>query len=298
MTDRRYSQGDIDRIFSSGTIKQKARLYIRDRMGYFGLGFILNPDEAERLPLSFEGWKRGEWEGFVSMALRIENGFKDMNRSLERLKNRRTNLLRTLTEIHDFEGLELLLNTILDSDLPSEEKDLDPQFEFKDEDGDGQVRRLRIGAGDLRTDRFRLIRPTLDSENRIDLHLSGENSLRERAEKERRIIRAEMTLYLRYEVAIRKRISEQNIVIPEYETLLKKNREVIEEPVSMSLRWEGVQDNRTYQIGEANLKDRDPQEYPFPSLMDLIEDYSVRVKDIDLDSVESQARIKEIYEQI
>ena len=107
-----------------------------------------------------------------------------------------------------------------------------------------------------------------------------------------------MRLYLCYEVAIRRRIPELGLSVPEYESLLTRYREVVEEPVSVSLRWAGVQDNRTYQLGETNLKDRDPQEYPFPSLRRLIEDFSVRYQDIDLESIENQQEIKRLYEQI
>lgn len=294
MTDRRYSRGDIERIISSGTIKQKSRLYIRDRMGYFGQGFILTPEEAQQLPLSFEGWRRDEWEGYVSLGLRLENGFKDMNRSLDRLRRNRADLLRTLSEIHDFEKIEVLLNKLL---VPVDDPSLwenigEPDSPLPRIVLDNQLdRRLRI-------DGFNLIRPTLDSSNHINLNLSGAGSLRERAERMRDRLRNEMRFYLCYEVAIRRRISELNLNIPEYENLLKQNREVVEEPVSMSLRWEGVQDNRTYQIGEANLKDRDPQEYPFPSLMRMIEDYSVRPQDIDLNSGENQNEIRITYEQI
>lgn len=295
MSDRRYSEGDLDRIFSSGSIKQKARLYIRDRMGYFGQGFILSPSEAEQLPRSFEGWKRDEWEKYVSFALRLENGFKDMNRSLERIRRNRSDLLRTLSEIHDFEKLELLLNRLIDPDL-------DPVLWDSIGEPDTIVPRValeNLRDRDIPIDKsFRLIDLTLDPSNHIDLHLSGDGSLREQAGKLRDRLRKEMRFYLCYEVAIRQRIPELGISVPEYENLLKKNREVIEEPVSLSLRWEGVQDNRTYQIGEANLKDRDPQEYPFPSLMRMIEDYSVRPQDIDLDSPESKKEIKITYEQI
>lgn len=295
MSDRRYSQTDIDRIFDSGTIKQKSRLYLRDRMGYFGQGFILNFDDAKELPLSFEPWKRDEWEKYVSFGLRLENGFKDMSRSLERIRQDRFILLRTLSEIHDFEKLELLLNRLIDPDL-------DPVL--WDTIGEPETIVPRVALENLR-DRdipidksFRLIDLTLDPSNHIDLHLSGDGSLREQAEKRRDILREEMRLYLCYEVAIRRRIPELGLSIPEYEDLLKKNREVIEEPVSLSLRWEGVQDNRTYQIGEANLKDRDPQEYPFPSLMRMIEDYSVRPQDIDLNSIENRNDIERLYHQI
>lgn len=294
MTDRRYSRGDIERIFSSGTIKQKARLYIRDRMGYFGQGFILSPSEAEQLPLSFEGWKREEWEKYVSFGLRLENGFKDMNRSLDRLKRNREDLHRTLSEIHDFEKIEEILNRLLDPVIDGTlwesvgEQDCPiPQLSLRN-----------LIDRQVETDGFSIVRPTLDPDNHINLNISGEGSLREQAEKLRNKLRSEMGLYLCYEVAIRRRISELNLNIPEYEDLLSQNREVVEEPVSLSLRWAGVQDNRTFQLGETNLKDRDPQEYPFPSLRRMIEDYSVRVKDIDLDSPDCKKAIKQIYEQI
>lgn len=295
MTGRRYSDDDIEKIFSSLTpIKQKARLYIRDRMGYFGEGFILTPEEAERLPLSFEGWKRDEWEKYVSFALRIENGFKDMNRSLERLRRDRSDLRRTIYEIHDFEKLEVLMNKLLDPFLSSEVWDTlgEPDSPLP------TLARRNLSERNIRTEGFNIISPTLDSENHIDLGISGKGSLRERAEALREKARSELWFYLCYEVAIRKRISEQKLSVPEYESLMKKNREIVEEPVSMALRWEGVQDNRTTQIGEANLKDRDPQEYPFPSLMRLIEDYSVRVNDIDLNDGKSKEKITEIYKQI
>lgn len=295
MSDRRYSQTDIDRIFDSGTIKQKSRLYLRDRMGYFGQGFILNFDDAKELPLSFEPWKRDEWEKYVSFGLRLENGFKDMSRSLERIRQDRFILLRILSEIHDFEKLELLLNRLLDPDL-------DPTL--WDDIGEPDSLLPRLALDNLRErlihedKSFKLLDLTLDPSNHIDLNLSGDGSLREQAKKRRDILREEMRLYLCYEVAIRRRIPELGLSIPEYENLLKKNREVIEEPVSLSLRWEGVQDNRTYQIGEANLKDRDPQEYPFPSLMRMIEDYSVRPQDIDLNSIENRNDIERLYHQI
>lgn len=293
MTDKRYSRGDIDRIFSSGTIKQKARLYIRDRMGYFGQGFILDTDEAEQLPLSFEGWKRDEWEKYISFGLRLENGFKDLSRNLDRLKRDRDSLLRTLSEINDFERIEVLLNQLLDPMTPSLWNDVG---EVDSKIPDIALEKL-IERG-VRINGFRLIRPSIDEQNHIDLSLSGDGSLRDRAGRLRDIVREEMRMYLCYEVAIRRRIPELGLSVPEYENLLRSNREVVEEPVSMSLRWEGVQDNRTYQIGEANLKDRDPQEYPFPSLMRMIEDYSVRVQDIDLDSNKNRNDIEKLYDQI
>ena len=294
MTDRRYSRDDIERIISSGSIKQKSRLYIRDRMGYFGQGFILTYGDIESLTLSVEAWKRREWEGFVSFGLRLENGFKDMNRGLERLRRNRADLLRTLSEIHDFEKLELALNKLLDPRLdPVLWSDIGENAKLLPELALTNLRERRI-----ETDGFSLVSPRLDPSNHIDLGLSGEGSLRERAGEERDRLRNEMRFYLCYEIAIRRRIEELGLNIPEYESLMKQNREVIEEPVSMSLRWAGVQDNRTYQIGEANLKDREPQEHPFPSLMRMIEDYSVRPQDIDLDSIESKQEIKKIYEQI
>lgn len=293
MPDRRYSQGDIDRIISSGSIKQKSRLYIRDRMGYFGQGFILTYEDIDRLVLSVEAWKREEWNEFVSLGLRLENGFKDMRICLDRVKDLRNNLVRTLSEIHDFEKLELLLNRILDP----------VEGELWDSVGDPDSLLSDIALSHLRDkgielDGFRLISPRLDPSNHIDLRLSGKGTIRDRAGVEKNLLRREMTFYLCYEVAIRRRISELNLVIPEYDSLLNKNREVVEQPVSMSLRWEGVQDNRTFQIGETDLKDRDPQDHPFPSLMRMIEDFSVRVKDIDLDSEENIELINKLYSQI
>jgi len=293
MTDRRYSQGDIDRIISSGSIKQKSRLYIRDRMGYFGQGFILTYEDIDLLVLSVEAWKRKEWNEFVSLGLRLENGFKDLNICLDRIKGLRKELVRTLSEIHDFEKLELLLNRLLD---PVEAELWDSVGEPDSLISDIALSRLRDKG--IEFDRFKLVSPTLDSSNHINLRLSGKGSLREVAEAERNLLRRETRYYLCYEVAMKQKVKELGLNIPEYDNLFIQNREVIEQPVSMSLRWEGVQDNRTYQLGETNLKDIDPQDHPFPSLMRMIEDYSVRVKDIDLDSPENKELTNRLYSQI
>ena len=294
MTDYRYLKQDIERIISSGSVKQKAELFLRDRMGYFGQGFILTYEDIDRLVLSVEGERdRKRWEGFVSMGLRLENGFKDMNRSLVQIQQKRANLLRTLSEINDFENLELLMNRLIDpNDRNLWESVGDPDSPLSD------LALTNLRERGIPNIGFRLISPTLDSSNHISFNLTGDKSLRKRAETERDLLRAEMGFYLRYEVAIEERISELKLDIPEYGSLLRKNRRVVEEPVSMSLRWEGVQDNRTYQIGEANLKDKQPQDYPFPSLMRMIEDYSVRPQDIDLNSDENQMKIRETYNQI
>ena len=295
MIGTRYSQREIDRIIESGSVKQRARLAIRDRMGYHGAGFILTYEQVERLNLSVQDIiERKQWEDLTSRGLRLENGFKDLKLILRDLSRDRENLLTTLRTIRDFELLEEIINKLIDPQEESLFRATDPQsIDFLSQISLDNMRDRRISSKG-----FSLIKPTLDPSNHLNLNLTGEDSLTERAKFLRGELMERMREYLCYEVAMRQRISELKLDIPEYEEVLMANREIVEQPVSMSLRFEGVQDNRTYQIGEANLKDRDPQEYPFPSLSDLIEDYSVRPQDIDLDSEENQEFINKCYNQL
>ena len=119
----RYNQKMIEGIIKKAPVSKKIQLFLRDRMGYFGQGFILNYDQIERLTLSVAPEDRKEWEVKTALGLRIENALKDMNRSLERVRSGRRRLSRILTEIQDFELLEDTLNQILDPWLWEEENE-------------------------------------------------------------------------------------------------------------------------------------------------------------------------------
>lgn len=284
----RYSRTEIDRIISEGSIKQKSRLFLRDRMGYFGQGFILSYGDIEALTLSVDAVHRKEWEGNVSMGLRIENGFRDLSRFLNNLMTEKDNLSRTLTELMEFEKYEVIINKLLLS------------YDYGDATLDEivNVSREKVKTRQISTKDFVLTRPYLTESGTMNLGLTGANSLTEKVKEGQRLVLYYLKYYLCYEEAMRQRISEFRINIPEYMDKIKENRVEVEKPTSMSIRFVGVQDNRGFQIGECNLKDKTPKEYPNPSLRDLIEDYSVRVQDIDLTTDECQKQIKEYYNSI
>ena len=116
MIGDKYIKKEIEKIIEKGSVSKKATLFLRDRMGYFGSGFILTYEEIERLTLSVKPEKRKEWESYISFGLRLENGFKDLDRFLRELTGYRETLLRTLTEIRDFEILEECLNKLVNKD--------------------------------------------------------------------------------------------------------------------------------------------------------------------------------------
>ena len=102
--------------------------------------------------------------------------------------------------------------------------------------------------------------------------------------------------YLCYEEAMRRRIKTAKIKLPEYEKLLTNLRgglNVRQEP--HSLRYEGFQDVRLIMFGEGS---RTGEMFPYPAMIDLIEDLSVRIEDIDLNTEENQKKIKEYFDSI
>ena len=144
---------------------------------------------------------------------------------------------------------------------------------------------------------FQLIRPEVKDKT-IDLNLQGKKGLTEQALEQRNETRREVWFYLCYEEAVYQALGQFKLKVPEYENLLKEYREQLTEDTLSPLRFVGVQDNRTFQVGECNLKDRDPQEYPYPSLRDEISDYSTRPQDVILQNEESRDKIIELFKQI
>ncbi len=286
--ENRYSRTEIDRIISEGSIKQKSKLFLRDRMGYFGQGFILSYEDIEALTLSVDVIHRKEWERNVSMGLRIENGFRDLSRFLNNLMTEKENLSRTLIELMEFEKYEVIINKLLLS------------YDYGDATPDEvvSISKEKVKSRQISTKDFILTNPYLTESGTLSLGLTGANSLTEKARESQKLILYYLKYYLCYEEAMRQRISEFKINVPEYMDKIRENRVEVEKPTSVSIRFVGVQDNRGFQIGECGLKNRTPQEYPNPSLRELIEDYSARVQDIDLKTAECQKQIKEYYNSI
>lgn len=290
MIGDKYIKKEIEKIIERGSVSKKATLFLRDRMGYFGSGFILTYEEIERLTLSVKPEKRKEWESYISFGLRLENGFKDLDRFLRELTGYRETLLRTLTEIRDFEILEECLNKLVNKDSDEFRQGL---FDFSvPEDAKENIETNRVETGGLS-----LVRMTLDKWNNISLNLTGEGSLTERAEKNRDDLREQMRSYLCYEEAMIGRIKESKIEVPEYGDKLRKNRSVLEKPVSMRVRFQGRQDNRTYQTSLVRPEEG-PLELPYPALRDLVENYSVYPEEINLNEEKNIKLINEYYNQI
>lgn len=287
--DGRYSKTEIEKIIEKGSVNKKSRLFLRDRMGYFGLGFILSYKEIEKLTLSVSPDRRKEWESNISFGLRLENGFKDLDRFLRDLTGLRETLLRTLTEIRDFEILEECLNRLVDKD--SEEFSLG-WWDQVSEEAQENIEKNGVERRGLS-----LVKISLDRWNHISLNLTGEGSLTERAEKNQNDLREQMRCYLCYEEAMRRRIGESGIEVPEYEEKLKQNRSILERPVSMRVRFQGRQDNRTYQTSLVRPQE-EPLEFPYPALRDMIENYSVYPEEINLEEEKNIKSITEYYNQI
>lgn len=284
MTDRRYSKTEIERIVSEGSIKQKARLFLRDRMGYSGTGFILDYPTIDRLLLSVDSMYRRDWVRYVSFGLRLENGFKDISNILRNIDRYRDELRVSILTILEFEKYEVILNKLLtpnDYFLGEDYEDLKGLTEER-----LRLRRIeRVG--------FTMTAPHLEDDGTINLNLTGKGSATERADESVRLLRENMRDFVCYESAMRRRIEESEINVPEYEDLMTMNRQRASEPVSLSVRWSGSQDSRLFRLGPQEDR-RDPLDLPFPALKDIVERYSVSLDDI----LPDDNLIKKIYNQI
>lgn len=303
---KEYTQEDIEEIIFSGTTKEKATLFLRDRMGYFkyGIPFLLNIGEPEVLMDSVCPYELQEWNKYISWGLRIENGFKDLNRFLMILMTYRDDLSKILSEMSDLEGIEEAVNeTLLMSSLHN---DLDPSDQAESQ----LLRDLRVIAikQGFSNKHFNKIRPEITEDGYIsfipevnDLNLFGEKnefrSIKERAMSTYLYYKDWMMKYLCFEEAMRRRIKESKLKLPEYEKLLTAYRvgldSIKQEP--HSLRYEGFQDVRLVLFGRDS---RSGKMFPYPAMIDLIEDLSVRSDEFDINSDESEKKIMSYYDSI
>lgn len=305
---KEYTEEDIDRIFYSGTTKEKATLFLRDRMGYFkyGIPFLLNFGEPETLMDSISPYDLKEWNKYISMGLRIENGFKDLSRFLIILISYRDDLSRILSELSDLEGVEEIVNESLFH--CSMNNPLDPN-EKGDEELIKHLRRISLSLG-LRNSYLNKVRPVITPEGLFDFFPRQENlslfeedkkrtefrDLRERAMSAYLNYKEWVSNYLCFEEALKRRINSVKLKLPEYEKLLTNLRgglDIRQEP--RSLRYEGFQDVRLMMFGEGS---RSETMFPYPAMIDLIEDLSVRIEDVDLNTEENEKKIKEYFDSI
>lgn len=284
MTDDRYTDREIKSIISRGSVRQKARLFLRDRMGYSGRGFILDYETIDRLVLSVKEEDREKWEEFVSFGLRLENGFKDLGRLVTQIDIYRTEVQVNLLTILDSEKYEVLLNSLL---IPREylSEGLLPDEPLRDV----VLRRLEEGVPPLGL--FVLTKPQIDEEGFIDLGLK-EGATKRAGESYSRM-RSLSDDFVHYEEAMRRRMRESKLDIPEYEDQMSVNRQFVERPISYCVRWDGVQDSRLFKFGQTPRGDG-PREFPFPAVREIVERYSFRLDDIPLD----ENKIQKIYNQI
>lgn len=285
MGEIRYTDKEIRSIVSRGSVRQKARLFLRDRMGYSGRGFILDYATIDRLVLSVEEEDREKWEEFVSFGLRLENGFKDLGGLASRIDIYRTEVQANLLTILDSENYEVLLNSLL---VPREylSEGLLPDEPLREV----VLERLRNGIPPL--GRFIMTKPRIDEEGCIDLGLK--EGATKRAGESYSFLREMLSDFVHYEEAMWRRIRESKLDIPEYEEQMSVNRQRVERPVSYCVRWDGVQDSRLFRCGQPIRKAGDPQEYPFPALREIVEKYSFRLDDIPLE----ENKVIEFYKQI
>lgn len=287
MIDDRYTDREIKSIISRGSVRQKARLFLRDRMGYSGRGFILNYGTIDRLVLSVKEEDREKWEEFVSFGLRLENGFKDLGKLLSQIDIYRMEVQISLLTILDSEKYEILLNSLL---IPREylSEGLLPDEPLRE----AVLRRLEEGGSPLGL--FILTKPQIDDEGCLDLGIS--EGATKRAGESYSVLREMLNDFVHYEEAMWRRIRESKLDIPEYADQMSVNRQLAERPISYSVRWDGVQDSRLFKFPPSGQPHRrnGPQEFPFPAMREIVERYSFRLDDIPLD----ENKVIEFYKQI
>ena len=105
---KKYSTNKIQEIIDEGSVKDKATLFLRDRMGYFqnGLSFILDFGVPEILTDSVAPEDQPQWNEYISWGLRIENAFRDLKTFMETASRHRENLSQTISVLIDMEEME------------------------------------------------------------------------------------------------------------------------------------------------------------------------------------------------
>lgn len=293
---KKYSTNKIQEIIDEGSVKDKATLFLRDRMGYFqnGLSFILDFGVPEILTDSVAPEDQPQWNEYISWGLRIENAFRDLKTFMETASRHRENLSQTISVLIDMEEMEEMTTELLM--LVGKHSRLHPQEDPK------LIEDLRRANGEMVIlgRKFSHIDPTITKDGTIDLHLSkrGEDdtfpTLRDRMEFERTQAKEWMMRFLLFVEAMRRRFKEIEIVIPEYETLISAYTTILDKPMSGSLRFQGVQERRLFHLGEY----KETGETPYPAMRDLIEDYSIIISEVDPQMEKYEGLINKYYKSI
>lgn len=314
----------IEDIIKWGTTRDKAKLFLRDRMGYFkcGIDFILNFGEPEIISDSIPPQDQSEWNYFLSWGLRIENGFKDLIRFYDIVINKISELSTLLSQVSDIETIEEATNEaiILTSS----------QIKLLNKEGEQDIKRIQY----LRTEFLRLaldnrhfnkLSPVVMDEGVLSLNcsltetekgLSDEDSvrlkhrnkllsnyldteihsdLRDRVVQAYKELRLSVRRYLIFELALKRRIDELKLSLPEYGHLIKYHTQRINRLLPLSLRYEGFSPDSLSLFDEESNQDNS---IPFPAMRDLIQDYSYKTTDVNLNEGDVKITFERYYKSI
>ena len=293
---KKYTPTKIQEIIEFGSVKDKAILFLRDRMGYFqnGLSFILDFGDPEILTDSVLSMDQRQWNEYISQGLRIENAFRDLNKFMMTATKFREDLSKTISILLDMEEMEEMTTDLLL--MVGKHAKLHPK-----EDSE-LINNLRRANGEmvLLGRKFSHIDPTITEDGTIDLHLTkrGEEdnfaTLRDTMEFERTQAKEWMTRFLLFVEAMRRRFREMEIVLPEYEQLISAYTKLLDKPLMGSLRFQGVQERRLFHLGEY----KETGETPYPAMRDLIEDYSIIISEVDPQMEKYEGLINKYYKSI
>ncbi len=293
---KKYTPEKIQEIIDEGSVKDKATLFLRDRMGYFqnGLSFILDFGVPEILTDSVSPEDQPQWNEYISWGLRIENAFRDLKIFTDTATRFRENLSQTISVLLDMEEMEEMTTELLM--LVGKHSRLHPKEDTQ------MIEELRRANGEMVIlgRKFSHIDPTITKDGTIDLHLSkrGEEdtfpTLRDRMEFERTQAKDWMVRFLLFVEAMRRVFKEIEIVIPEYEHLISAYTTILDKPMAGSLRFQGVQERRLFHLGEY----KETGETPYPAMRDLIEDYSINISEVDPQMEEHEELIIKYYNSI
>lgn len=280
--DDRYSQRQIDDIIRRGSLKTKITLYLRDRMGYFGEGFILQYSDIDRLNSSISETDREEWDKKIGYGSRLENGFKDLGNLANRIGGEKINISRILKEIQDFEQFEEMINRMAIDDKGHINSDISQKLK--------RLQGIHLNLSELE----------FSPDSLLNINMSKEGGLIRELQVKLAKLREMMFRFLCYVRAIEIKISEYKLTqIPEYINRLEVYMKFVGDPVVMLAKYRGVQDVRPLRVRTPLGQNSDPQgtgpsvkNTPFPSLKNLMEDYSINLDDIDMTTKKAKDQIK------
>lgn len=300
---KKYTPEKIKEILTEGSVRDKATLFLRDRMGYFqfDLHFILNFGEPEELMNSIAPHELREWNEYISMGLRIENAFRDLHRFMFIASDSRGEMIKLLSFLTDLEEMEDLLNeTLLTGTLHNS---LDPNVAPDLE----TIHKLRFSTArhSLLNRTFSHLKPVLSDVGDIDINLRGTTieeddrfkTLKEKVDDKWWETEMWMRNVLLFIEALRRRFKMMDLILPEYEHLISQYMNVLDSPLAGHLRFEGVQDNRLFYLGDYDKTSADIFT-PYPAMREIIEDYSLRISEVDPKLDENEDTITRYFNSI